>query len=167
MKGKRRHIVKQCVICRKNFNPWTTKTKCCSLACASRMRGLNLRKPESWYFNKVTGYMHGRAYFPDGTRFDGNQHRWIMMQALGRRLAANEHVHHINGIKTDNRLENLQVLTNSEHHRITIKSIGSPRGRRLNLSSEQRAARAELAKRIGLQKIGHKAKVEKGLERAK
>jgi hypothetical protein len=45
------------------------------------------------------------------------EHRYVVEQALGRRLAADEHVHHKNGIKTDNRLENLEVLSASNHHR--------------------------------------------------
>jgi hypothetical protein len=45
------------------------------------------------------------------------EHRVVMEQHLQRPLASSEHVHHINGDKKDNRLENLELLSASEHHR--------------------------------------------------
>ena len=45
------------------------------------------------------------------------EHRLAMHEALGRSLAPNEVVHHINGIRSDNRVENLVVMTRSEHNR--------------------------------------------------
>jgi hypothetical protein len=42
------------------------------------------------------------------------QHRFVMAESLGRPLTRTESVHHINGDRTDNRLENLQ-LRQSKH----------------------------------------------------
>jgi hypothetical protein len=45
------------------------------------------------------------------------EHRYVMEQHLKRFLSPNEVVHHVNGVKVDNRIENLQLMTVAEHSR--------------------------------------------------
>ena len=44
-------------------------------------------------------------------------HRFLMEIELGRKLESWEHVHHIDGNHLNNNIENLEVLSNSEHQK--------------------------------------------------
>lgn len=51
------------------------------------------------------------------------EHRFIAKEMLGRELNTNEVVHHIDGNKRNNAVQNLMVVTRSEHARIHAKEI--------------------------------------------
>jgi len=51
------------------------------------------------------------------------EHRYVIEQFLNRKLEKNEVVHHLNGIRTDNRIENLQVMDKIKHSQLRNKII--------------------------------------------
>lgn len=51
------------------------------------------------------------------------KYRLVMEKHLGRLLDKNEVVHHINGDITDNRIKNLQVMSQGEHARLHHKKF--------------------------------------------
>lgn len=82
-------------------------------------------------------YRHSAGYVyelapdhPSAARAKGYvlQHRLVMERHLGRHLDDNEIVHHINGAKDDNRIENLEITSLSRH--VSGHKAAAPRDER-------------------------------------
>lgn len=126
-------IEKECPVCEKIFKTKKSREnlrKYCSRRCYIKgmipwntglegfMAGV---KHPNWKGGKSkdhNGYLLiASKNAQDKKRYIG-EHRLIMEKYLNGKLASNELVHHINQIKDDNRIENLKVLTISEHNRV-------------------------------------------------
>lgn len=97
--------------------------KYCSRKCAYSLRvrpsGLEYKlvtENKGWFKN-LGGCVdeHGYRKIHIGRSRYRREHRVFMEQYLGRKLDINEVVHHINGDKLDNRIENLKVMSKQEH----------------------------------------------------
>ncbi|HUT62146.1 MAG TPA: HNH endonuclease [Phycisphaerae bacterium] len=59
---------------------------------------------------------HGYVHIWVGPRCYKLEHRLVMENALGRTLLSSETVHHLNGMTTDNRPENLSLFQSTNAH---------------------------------------------------
>lgn len=61
--------------------------------------------------NYILKYVTDHPYLKDGNQFE---HRVVMSEALGRPLLPLENVHHKNGDRHDNRIENLEIWSTAQ-----------------------------------------------------
>lgn len=101
----------------------------CGRACYDKAR---IKRPLDREHNGkpavLDHYGYVRIYEPEHPRSTKagwvHEHRLVVERILGRQLSPDEHVHHLNGTKDDNRPENLQVLSHGEHSTLTGKENG-------------------------------------------
>lgn len=119
VEGKRTSVIRACAGCGKELRiqPHALRERsACSTACAGKVKRLTGAGAR---FRRSDGYV--TVYYP--THPDASaggwimEHRLVMEQHLGRRLLKTEQVNHINHVRHDNRVENLEILTPGDHAR--------------------------------------------------
>ncbi|KKL11142.1 hypothetical protein LCGC14_2548790 [marine sediment metagenome] len=101
---------------------------------------------ETWWVNKK-GYIEG-SVFRNGVCRQVKQARWIMEQFLGRPLERWEIPHHKNEIKTDNRIENLEIKEYGRHSTYHNKKRIYKNGYKMHLTEAERKRRSEFMKEV-------------------
>lgn len=110
-------INKKCEICNGNFKVYKYRefsTKTCSDACRSKRHSLINSGKVSKGWLGLNGY---RYLMVEGKEV--LEHRHIVETHYGIKLGKDKEVHHKNGVRSDNRIENLEVMEASDHAKLS------------------------------------------------
>lgn len=138
---RRKACSKKCHgIWRSEQTPWNKGKKCPSGERANHWEGGKIIDK----YGYVSCYEPNHPFAVHGRYV--KEHRLVMEKYLGRILNRKEIVHHKNGVKTDNRIQNLELTTLSEHVRHHKPRLGKPCSDKLKIkiSAKTKEAMAKI-----------------------
>lgn len=115
-------VIKNCEICGTEYRIKKSHAhlrRTCSRKCAAKMKSIE-KSGENHPGWKGGIEKHNEGYILVYDKGNGYKnkifaHRKIMEEHLGRKLESSELVHHIDGNKYNNAIENLKLMTRAEH----------------------------------------------------
>ena len=134
--NENQRIINKCIICNNFCKPQPPsrikkgKGKTCSKECAYKnLSSIQKKINNSGRFKYEKGWIYSGKYkkikVPNHPYVDRDgyllEHRFIMEQYLGRYLHPEEIIHHKDRNTLNNNIDNLQILTRSEHIKLHHK----------------------------------------------
>lgn len=127
-----------CSICSMDFLASHARNKFCSISCSMKERYKRIPIGNYWLgkkrayaprdcvkSNKINQHGYAWILVPHHPKANKKgyvaEHRYVMEQKIGRVLESREIVHHINENRSDNRIENLLLMTHASHNSIHKK----------------------------------------------
>lgn len=128
--ARRDHV---CVVCSKTYSTDNPASQSCSPQCSGKLRrGENHTRYKGGCVHPRSGYktisVKGKPIL---------EHRYVMQQSIGRPLTSKEVVHHKDGNRLNNSIENLELLSSTAHHaEVHRKYYQTPTHRQCSRCSE-------------------------------
>jgi len=136
---------KICPVCGEIFRPVDRDSKFCSRKCmyiGRKTPSICIPGPQNPLYKG--GWIDKKGYLQ--IKVNGKSmryHRYVMEQYLDRKLLPDEDVHHKNGNKADNCIENLEVVLHGRHSKYHNLRRTHKRGYKVNISDNERKRRSE------------------------
>ncbi len=112
--ARRARLKRKCQHCQVEFYPTKRTSKFCSADC--KYTSYNSSGYKSISISMVSEEEQEKFRDMFGKKGACHEHRLVMARHMGRCLETHEIVHHLNGQKRDNRIENLELLESKKKH---------------------------------------------------